>query len=55
MTSKWNHSNMKELEDKFLEIFSRPTQFIERQAKIVNFEQWEAESLYDSWERFKLL
>jgi hypothetical protein len=28
--------------------------FLERRAEIVNFEQGDAESLYDAWERFKL-
>lgn len=46
---------MKELEDRFLERFFTTTQFTERRAEIVNFEQHETESLYDAWERFKLL
>ncbi|XP_050909769.1 uncharacterized protein LOC127123611 [Lathyrus oleraceus] len=45
----------KELEDKFLEKFFTTTQFTDRRAEIMNFEQQEVESLYDSWERFKLL
>lgn len=45
----------KELEDKFLEIFFTTMQFSEWRAEIVNFKQQETESLYDSWERFKLL
>ncbi|XP_050909789.1 uncharacterized protein LOC127123629 [Lathyrus oleraceus] len=45
----------KEYEDKFLERFFTNTQFTERWAEIVNFEQQETKSLYDSWEIFKLL
>lgn len=45
----------KKLEDTFLERFFTTTQFAERRAKITNFEQREIESLYDLWERFKLL
>lgn len=45
----------RELEDKFLEIFFNTTQFTERKDEITHFEQQETESLYDSWERFKLL
>lgn len=43
------------MEDKFLKIFFTATQFTERRAEIVNFEQQETESHYDSWEIFKLL
>lgn len=45
----------KELEDKFLETFFTTTKFSDQRAKIVNFEQQETKSLYDSWERFNLL
>ena len=42
------------MEDIFLERFFTTTQFVERMAEITNCEQSEIESLYDSWERFKL-
>lgn len=45
----------KELEDKLLERFFTTTQFAERRVEIVKFKQQKTESLYDSWERFKLL
>lgn len=44
----------RELEDIFLERLFTITQFTERKAKITHFEQQETESLYNSWERFKL-
>ncbi|KAK2453440.1 hypothetical protein QL285_001129 [Trifolium repens] len=43
-----------ELERKFLERYFPIHKFLERRADIVNFEQGDAESLYDAWERFKL-
>jgi hypothetical protein len=43
-----------ELERKFLERYFPIHKFLERRAEIVNFEQGDAESLYDAWERFKL-
>lgn len=45
----------KEVEDKFLERFFTTSQFTDMRDEIVNFEQQDTESLYDSWERFKLL
>ncbi|KAK2358323.1 hypothetical protein QL285_095517 [Trifolium repens] len=43
-----------ELERKFLERYFPIHKFLERRADIINFEQGDAESLYDAWERFKL-
>lgn len=43
------------MEEKFLEIFFTTTQFAERRAEIINFEQQETGSLYDSWKKCKLL
>ncbi|KAK2431143.1 hypothetical protein QL285_029409 [Trifolium repens] len=43
-----------ELERKFLERYFPIHKFLEKRADIVNFEQGDAESLYDAWERFKL-
>lgn len=43
------------MEDKFLKRFFTTTQFTERKSEITHFEQQETESLYDAWERFKLL
>lgn len=45
----------KNLEDKFLEIFFTTTQFTKRKVGITQFKQQETESLYNFWERFKLL
>jgi hypothetical protein len=44
-----------ELEMKFLERYFPIHKFLERRAEINNFEQGDGESLYDAWERFKLL
>ncbi|MCH84281.1 hypothetical protein A2U01_0005112 [Trifolium medium] len=46
----WN-----ELRVKFLERFFPIYKFLEKKAEITNFEQGDSESLYDAWERFKLL
>ncbi|MCI04042.1 hypothetical protein A2U01_0025084, partial [Trifolium medium] len=43
-----------ELEQKFLDRYFPKHKFLERRADITNFEQGDAESLYDVWERFKL-
>ncbi|MCI35281.1 hypothetical protein A2U01_0056502, partial [Trifolium medium] len=45
----------KELEDKFLERFFTHNQFQKRRAEIMNFQQHEAETLGEAYERFKLL
>ncbi|MCI04367.1 hypothetical protein A2U01_0025414, partial [Trifolium medium] len=45
----------KELEDKFLERFYTNSQFLERKVEIIWFKQGESESLYEVYERFKLL
>lgn len=45
----------RDLEDKFLERLFTIAQFTEMKAKITHFEQQDIESLYNSWERFKLL
>ncbi|KAK2410681.1 hypothetical protein QL285_046032 [Trifolium repens] len=45
----------KELEDKFLERFFTTDQFLARRADITGFEQGETESLYEAYERFKML
>ncbi|GAU10391.1 hypothetical protein TSUD_422810, partial [Trifolium subterraneum] len=45
----------KELEDKFLERFFTNDMFLARRADITGFEQGESESLYEAYERFKLL
>ncbi|GAU39222.1 hypothetical protein TSUD_396690 [Trifolium subterraneum] len=46
----WN-----ELKVKFLERFIPIYKLLEKRAEITNFEQGASESLYDAWERFKLL
>ncbi|CAJ2663170.1 unnamed protein product [Trifolium pratense] len=46
----WN-----ELRVKFSERFFPIYKFLEKKAEITNFEQGDFESLYDAWERFKLL
>ncbi|CAJ2646353.1 unnamed protein product [Trifolium pratense] len=46
----WN-----ELRVKFSERFFPIYKFLEKKAEITNFEQGDSESLYDGWERFKLL
>lgn len=43
------------MEDRFLERFFTTTQFTERRLEIIDFEQQEIESLYESWEIFKFL
>ncbi|KAK2370199.1 hypothetical protein QL285_083268 [Trifolium repens] len=45
----------KELEDKFLERFFTTDQFLPRRADITGFEQGENESLYEAYERFKMV
>ncbi|CAJ2662794.1 unnamed protein product [Trifolium pratense] len=48
-------NNWKELEDKFLERFFTNDMFLARRADITGFEQGESESLFEAYERFKLL
>ncbi|MCH94727.1 retrotransposon gag protein, partial [Trifolium medium] len=45
----------KELEDKFLELFLTHNQFQKRKVELTNFQQHDHESLYEAYERFKLL
>jgi hypothetical protein len=45
----------KELKDKFLEMFFTQNQFQKRRSDILNFKQHDQESLYEAYERFKLL
>ncbi|MCI39621.1 hypothetical protein A2U01_0060853, partial [Trifolium medium] len=40
---------------KFLERFFPIYKLLEKRAEITNFEQGDSKSLYDAWERFKLL
>ncbi|MCI35052.1 hypothetical protein A2U01_0056273, partial [Trifolium medium] len=44
-----------ELERKFLDRYFPIHKFLERRSEIKNFEQSDGETLYDAWERFKLL
>ncbi|GAU40179.1 hypothetical protein TSUD_374870 [Trifolium subterraneum] len=43
-----------ELERKFKDRYFPIHKFLERRSEIMNFEQGDAETLYDAWERFKL-
>jgi hypothetical protein len=47
---KWD-----ELEEKFLKRFFPLSKLLEKRAEISSFEQGDTESLYDAWERFRLL
>lgn len=44
-----------DLEDKFLERFFPNAPFVERRSEIENFSQGDIESLYEAWEKFKIL
>jgi len=47
---KWD-----ELEEKFLKRFFPLSKLLKKRAEISGFKQGDTESLYDAWERFRLL